>query len=336
MSHAPPSSNEPSPASRPAITAAINNYNYGRFLPDAIESVLAQTIPRGDLEILIVDDGSTDDSAERVRPYLDRVHWITGPHGGQATALNRTIAEARGEFIALLDADDLWEPNKLERVLATFRADRDVVMVQHWMRTVDASNRELPTRFEPLPARYTLDDLVAGRTNFVGTSGLTFRRDAVRALPPIPEALQTCADEYLYTHILFQGPVASLCEPLGRRRIHGTNLYAGTFDDPARLARHLAVRDVLDPLLERELSARGLALSKDALRQQRAERARLQLLAARQTGDWGHALAAWRDAVRHSGSAQGAMFKGATLLMALASPRAYSRMHRWYASRGTR
>src|SRR5713226_5361501 len=97
----------------PVVTALINAYNYGQFIEEAIESVLTQHFPSDEMEILVVDDGSTDDTFERVKKYGERVRYLHKQNGGQASALNCGFAEARGEIVAELDADDVWRPEKL-------------------------------------------------------------------------------------------------------------------------------------------------------------------------------------------------------------------------------
>ena len=97
--------------SAPLVSVVITSYNTGRYLPETLDSALAQT--HRPIEVIVVDDGSTDDTARRVEPYLDRIRFIQRSHGGLAAARNQGIAAARGAFVALLDADDLWVPEKL-------------------------------------------------------------------------------------------------------------------------------------------------------------------------------------------------------------------------------
>ncbi|MDE2313074.1 MAG: glycosyltransferase family 2 protein, partial [Elusimicrobia bacterium] len=241
------------------ISAVINNYNYGRYLPRAVESVLAQDFPADQMEIIIVDDGSTDDSAERAAAYGERVIYHRQENRGQAGALNAGFARARGAYVALLDADDEWLPGKLRKVIARFEANLKTGLVQHWMRTVDAEGRPLPTYVEHWPERYAFDDLRTGRARFVGTSGLAFRKEGVKGILPIPEDLRFCADEYLYTHVLFKTEAENIPEMLGLRRVHGTNSYAGTLLKPEALERRIRVRQSLDAHLAER--CRGLSLA---------------------------------------------------------------------------
>src|SRR5258708_5856521 len=94
------------------VSVIIPSYNCGRYVTEAVDSALAQTHPPA--EVIVVDDGSTDDTEERLRPYSGRIRYLRKENGGVATARNRGIHEAVGELIAFLDSDDSWHPRKLE------------------------------------------------------------------------------------------------------------------------------------------------------------------------------------------------------------------------------
>jgi glycosyltransferase involved in cell wall biosynthesis len=100
----------------PEVSVIIPTYNSANYLTQAVDSVLAQTFR--DNEILVVDDGSTDETEDVMRRYNSPVRYIRQKNGGVASARNRGIAESRGRYIAFLDADDTWYPIKLERQLA--------------------------------------------------------------------------------------------------------------------------------------------------------------------------------------------------------------------------
>src|SRR5262249_21308915 len=99
----------------PAVSVVMAAKNYARFLPEAVESVFAQTFADG--ELLVIDDGSTDDTPGAVKPFLAdaRVRYLRSDRLGQPRAKNLGIGLSRGEFVAFLDADDAWEPTKLEK-----------------------------------------------------------------------------------------------------------------------------------------------------------------------------------------------------------------------------
>src|SRR5918996_212462 len=93
------------------VSVVIPTYNYGRYLPEAVESVLHQTFP--DLEVIVVDDGSTDDTRELIGRFGDKVCYIYQRNQGLPAARNTGIRAARGEYVGFLDSDDLWLPGKL-------------------------------------------------------------------------------------------------------------------------------------------------------------------------------------------------------------------------------
>ena len=104
---------------RPTASVVINNYNYGRFLADAIDSALAQTHP--DTEVVVVDDGSTDDSPRIVAAYGDRIVPVLKANGGQASAFNAGFRASRGDVICFLDSDDTLLPTAMARAVEPFR-----------------------------------------------------------------------------------------------------------------------------------------------------------------------------------------------------------------------
>jgi len=95
----------------PLVSVVITAYQSARWLPDTLESVMTQTYTNW--EVILVDDGSTDDTVERIEPFRSRIRYFHQPNGGLASARNAGLAQARGDYIALLDADDLFEPEKL-------------------------------------------------------------------------------------------------------------------------------------------------------------------------------------------------------------------------------
>jgi glycosyltransferase involved in cell wall biosynthesis len=101
------------------VSVVIPTYNSGRLITQALDSVLAQTLPVD--EIIVVDDGSTDDSPRYLQPYLDRILYLTQRNQGVSSARNRGIRESKCDFVAFLDADDTWHPMKLELQIEAMR-----------------------------------------------------------------------------------------------------------------------------------------------------------------------------------------------------------------------
>jgi glycosyltransferase involved in cell wall biosynthesis len=125
------------------VSVVITTYNMGRYLPQAVQSVLSQTY--ANVEIQIVDDGSTDDTAQIVRRWDqdERVHVHRQPNGGQAQARNRGIALSKGPYVAFLDADDEWLPHKLSRQMPLFATPQVGVVFSDYER-MDGEGRALP------------------------------------------------------------------------------------------------------------------------------------------------------------------------------------------------
>src|SRR5580658_6500060 len=103
----------------PFVSILINNYNYGRFLGEAVRSAIAQSY--WNREIIVVDDGSTDNSLPIAQSFGNMIRLIAKQNGGQASAFNAGFAASRGQIICLLDADDVFLPGKVERIVEVFR-----------------------------------------------------------------------------------------------------------------------------------------------------------------------------------------------------------------------
>ena len=210
----------------PFFTVLIDAYNYGQFIEEAVSSVLAQSFPADEREILVVDDGSTDDTQERLRRFGNTIRYLRKPNGGQASAFNFGFEQARGEVIALLDADDVWQPAKLEMVYETFRRHPDAGMAYHRVHLWNgADGLSEDNYFIPISGRVPESRQKLLQYPMVGTSCLSFRREVLKQLLPVPEALRFQADAYLTALIIFLAPVAAIPEFLGRYRLHGTNLF---------------------------------------------------------------------------------------------------------------
>jgi glycosyltransferase involved in cell wall biosynthesis len=247
----------------PLVTVLIDTYNYGHYVEEALESVLGQEFPSEQREILVVDDGSTDDTAERLKKYSDSIRYLRKPNGGQATAFNFGFAAARGDIIATLDADDVWLPGKLRRVCDTFEKNPNAGMIYHraflWR---DGEQDANDTIFADVSGRVPASRSSLLRYPMVSTSCLAFRRSVLNRLIPIPERLRSQADAYLTALIIFVTPVAALPEFLARYRLHGSNLFSvnaggGTRD---RIEHRAAMRGILVTEIRRWLQCNGLDL----------------------------------------------------------------------------
>jgi glycosyltransferase involved in cell wall biosynthesis len=225
----------------PLISVVIDSYNYGRYIEEAVESVLAQDFPPDRIEILAVDDGSTDDTAERLRKYAPKVRYLHKPNGGQASAFNFGLQEARGGIVAFLDADDYWLPGKLPRVAEEFERHPEVGMVYHNFCTLHADGEFREGGFYGQSGFLPADQRSLLRFELHPTSALAFRRSTLDRILPVPEELVIQADAYLSACAIFVAPVSYLPAKLAVYRIHGGNLWnvvAGE-ENTARVERRL-------------------------------------------------------------------------------------------------
>src|SRR4051812_18099831 len=126
------------------VDILVNNYNYGHFLPEAIDSALAQDHPA--VNVIVVDDGSTDDSRRRLQAYDGRVQIVLKENGGQASALNAGFAVSGADVVIFLDADDVLHPHAATRAAAAFATDPEVVKVQSRMTVIDTAGRPVGTK----------------------------------------------------------------------------------------------------------------------------------------------------------------------------------------------
>lgn len=197
----------------PLISVVIPLYNARDVIRETIESVLAQTCR--DYEIVVIDDGSTDASGDVVRSYGERIRYIQQPNGGVAQARNRGIAAARGRYIALLDHDDLWAPDKLAKQAAVLDAQPAVGLVVTDVVHIDRAGRsmnQLGPAYQPQQDFARL--FVQG---FVPTPSATLIRASIlKAVGGFDEQFNSAGmdDHELWTRIAAVTTLAGISEPL--------------------------------------------------------------------------------------------------------------------------
>ena len=226
----------PSVAARPRTASIlINNFNYGRFVGEAIESALGQT---HGAEVIVVDDGSTDDSRQVIDRFGSRVLAIFKSNGGHGSAMNTGFAVATGDLIIFLDSDDRLEPTAVATLLREWQSD--TVMAQYPLRIVSSEGEPVglcpdpPTSLSHGDVREQL--LETGSFGVNVTSGLAFSRHALARIMPLPEEdLPMCADGYLVRAVAFLGPVQRLDVTLGVYRVHDRN-FSNLSSTPGGLA----------------------------------------------------------------------------------------------------
>jgi len=255
-------------ASEPHVSIVINNYNYGRYLGSAIDSALGQDY--GHVEVVVVDDGSSDESRTVIASYGNRIVAVEKLNGGQASAVNAGFAASRGDILMFLDSDDFLAPCAATRVAHTFRQSPGLSKVHFRLTVVDEAaaptGRVLPPRRLGLPSG-DLRDALAGTRTYVTPpmSGNAYRRSAIAGQMPIPEeTYRKGADEWLICTAPLFGEVAAIDEELGSYRIHSSNVtHRDEIGDGERFAAHVEEgaclrrrqMELFDTLLHRRITA---------------------------------------------------------------------------------
>lgn len=212
------------------VDIVIDNFDYARFLPSAIDSALAQT--HASTRVIVVDDGSTDDSRSIIASYADRIVAVLKENGGQASAFNAGWAASSADVVLFLDADDVLLPETAARVAGAFDAHRAAVKVQYGMEVIDETGVRTgvtkPASHLPLSGGDLRRDVLTFPFDltWMPTSGNAFARWVLDRMMPIPEReFARCADWYLqYVSALF-GPVVSERWIGAQYRVHGRNSY---------------------------------------------------------------------------------------------------------------
>jgi hypothetical protein len=217
------------PSPSPVVSIVMATYNFERFLARAIDSALAQDYPADALDIVVIDDGSTDSTPQVVAPYLDRVRYIRKPNGGLLTTVNRGLAEARGEFISLLSGDDEFLPGKTRMQVDFLLAHPEVGMVYADLEVVDDNGATL----QPSLWRAGKLQPVRGRAfgplltrNVVSGGAMMFRSSLKPVFHPIPDSA-AWEDWYISLKIASVAEIDFIPEAVYRYRYHGDNMNLG-------------------------------------------------------------------------------------------------------------
>jgi glycosyltransferase involved in cell wall biosynthesis len=247
----------------PLVSALVAAYDAEPFVAEALESALAQDWPADRLEIIVVDDGSTDGTATVVAGlaarHPGRIRLIRQANAGACGATNTALAAARGELIALLDADDAWPAGKLRAQTAVLAARPEVGLVYGDMRIVDARGRVLHESFlegQRPPRGRCLGELL--ESNDATASSLLLRRELAA---PIPDGVPY-TDWWFAARAARRSQIAYLAEPRTLYRFHGANLTLGAEGAARRRELRKAIafrRWFLRRLAPGELTARELA-----------------------------------------------------------------------------
>ena len=248
----------PTPAEQtnPLVSIIIDNFNYARFIRAAIDSALGQTY--APIEVIVVDDGSSDNSRDVISNYGNRVSAIFKPNGGHGSAFNAGFRASHGSIVMFLDSDDALLTNAVEEVVRAWRPE--TAKAQFVLAQVDAEGRALGA-IVPFSPRQMMDGdirasiLEAGGYVGVPTSGNAFARAVLDRIMPLPESQwRQAADTSLEIIAPFLGDVVSIRKTLGCYRVHEAN--HGMLGEELD-SRKLRVKIVID--LQREWALREFA-----------------------------------------------------------------------------
>jgi glycosyltransferase involved in cell wall biosynthesis len=214
------------------ISIIIPTYNYANYIEQAIDSILNSDFPQHQIEIIVIDDGSQDNTSEIVAKYGSRVKYILQENSGKAWATKVGIDNSQGKYVFNLDADDLFLPNKIKEVVEIFESDSEIVHVAHpalcWQVDNDQKYSEaIPKQImaNKISGKELLSYFYRNRMLFGGGSTFAVRRDTLNQFS-IPKEVDMYIDEYLVMCTLNQGYSYFIDNPLSVWRIHSQN-YSG-------------------------------------------------------------------------------------------------------------
>ncbi|MBK8270812.1 MAG: glycosyltransferase [Planctomycetes bacterium] len=212
--------------SGPSVSVIIPTYNRLRFLREALDSVHAQTVKPH--EVIVVDDGSSEDIAAGVADHPSRPQVIRQDRRGPGAARNRGLGEATGELVAFLDSDDIWLPKKLEKYLGAMALRPDVKLFYGPMSPIDANRRPVPGRTKPCHDGWIVEQLFCN--SFVHVPTVVCPRALLNEMSGFNPNLAVCEDYDLWLRLAVKLPFGLIEEPLALRRLHDDRLSKDRMD----------------------------------------------------------------------------------------------------------
>lgn len=237
--------------SQPLVSAVIPAYNCGAYIGRAIESVLTQTYR--DIECIVIDDGSTDQTAAVARSYGERVVVVHQLNGGAAAARNTGIRQARGELIAFLDADDYWLPTKIANQVEVFRENPELVLVSSgfaWTTPTKAAPTESPP-YDAATVHIFKGYAQLLRDPYLGTPTVMVTAEAARRIGGFDTSLPVGEDVDFYFRLCDMHPYARTDQCLAVCQLRADSLTK----DINGYSRNLEVLDRIERMINRPTAA---------------------------------------------------------------------------------
>jgi GT2 family glycosyltransferase len=199
---------------QPLVSIITPSYNQASYLEQTIQSVLEQDYPR--IEYLVIDGGSTDNSVEIIKKYADHlVYWVSEKDSGQAEAINKGLARAKGEILAWLNSDDYYLPNTISAVVKCFEENPDVVMVYGDMLAVDGNGQTINViKYKQL----SLEDLLCFQ--IIGQSSVFFRYATLEKTGLLDTSFHFMLDHHLWIRLAQQGRILHVSQVWSAARYH--------------------------------------------------------------------------------------------------------------------
>ena len=293
----------------PLASVIIPTYNSERSVLAAVESVLRQTWPQK--EVIVIDDGSTDRTREGLRPLMERIHYRFQEHTGRSAARNRGICMSRGDYVAFLDADDTWDPKKLERQLSAHRDYPSATWSYCKTKLVGSDGIQFQSRFWPAEfgggspgPTILLRQLLRGGLE-IHTSTVIVQRQALLRAGGFDEELETSEDTEMWIRLSHSGCCFFLNEVLATRAIDTTQTFRDRYEAYNTSANGpAALRRAVQKL---NLTAGGSEVAREGIVKAHQHSALMELLAgnpgaAEQHWDTASGLANRRLTGSHAGA----------------------------------
>jgi glycosyltransferase involved in cell wall biosynthesis len=234
---------------RPLVSILVANYNYEQYIAQTIQSATTQSY--SELEVIVCDDGSTDNSIQVIEDCARqdaRIRLIRKKNGGHGSALNAAFSESRGEIICLLDSDDVFAPAKVQEVVDSSRKNPDAGFLIHRVLRINEKGKRQGVwpMSDALPEGWwgsSLPGLGGVLAYLPPTSGISLRREVAEALFPLPaeKPLGICPDQVIMRLAPFLSRIAAIDAPLAQYRLHRANSYGTPRITAAFLEREISV-----------------------------------------------------------------------------------------------